>query len=1554
MSAPVIQPSNPSGGAPLAPGAGSAGANTTINPTETRVQQEAAAAQAAQQASAAYAKRERDVREYTDALVDYHGLPDEFRSTEAPDMTMLNRRGSEISSLRSPNGVDLAANARSAETQRFADWEQDQQFEGDKLHRARDYLYYQRERAAANTTGYFNAGLGKIEKDLIDVQQAYNEARLNGREFSWDGKTYTVDEIANLESSGMPDWKSSQWMKESRLANPTGGRAGILLDPTSSESQQKLEAEYQEYLKFRDTPLTFENKVYMPRVASGRIAADAAQNAARVEYNAAQNADLAGRIAMAESMGISLDTLSKLDASYRATAAAEAPFSPQTIDISGMDANTKHALMVDLGLKTFDELDALIESRNNQIIEAYNAGYSSPEAMQAAEKAAWTAYQNRSAAEQTNPVLRDYAQAVENSRVYDELGLPTGLTIPVTEHSLSLTTGALRNSILNELNKQNEVKNTANNLQISEYTKEQQAKDIVNRFPNAGNTLGAEILKGSLNDAKLTADTFLFTPEGKLSPAVSVYSPAGLFLSIASLGNADTWEKRIAQYNQYDNSGNERNLAALYTGINAASLLGGGAAASWAGSKLAPYITKLESVIPDAKAAAKAAAASAPVGTNPTIEAFTAGSSNLIKSVAVPAAKYTIPAAYVMGVAPSGIDSAYDIPIIEQLGKTGDTIGDMGKSIGYERGAAGIAGSIIGSYLSSLLNTPGYIAASGIGTVNLAKSQNPISEFQNNIINSGTDIVRTSASDPISAIGELMGISKGIHATAQAGSKGLRSAGMASGIVRGDIRYAPGLHTTGEGYLSAIYSGAIKPEYANTAARLETAPSVWIKTGFNTDEPGIIQYGISYTPEKAGNIGRNIRVGETSVFGESTGIWKDPITQQMSIDLSREGISRGRPIRPGAFAVNAPGESATLLSYLNSESQILRNDIREIVNAVFPGSGSLVADTRSVTVMPYQTRSYTPGSYKQVYDQLQSSGIKKINGRSSWDLTKEMGNPEIPYAVPTPKHYQWDPSVRSLAEKEIYLASDVSHFLPISGQQIIGITPEGLKIRRVYANDEIPRSILGRLGENIKRNTDIILNPAVIGRGVSPIVNRKITEYEAMEAAFRFAELVSNSRIGDRTNHGTSHVSAVNRNMQLLRELQPNKYRGVSEQTAELTAYLHDAAKNTSKEQFARGHGEVIGDIIRSGASLDPRTYLRKEAIKDFETTLGTEGTKRLNRMLEYYNSLTPKERSRIANAISQHSTNLGSHSGWVDPEYGVISPNNFLHRLIPPDPLSQLLSDSDRIDLKRFFPDNDAWRPMQSLMFTPAEVVTKVYERNYGIPKTPVKQKPSQYIEYYAGMPVKAANKIDSEYKPRSASISARIGGAIGYSGIEKSRGYPVGYTGKPTGYPVGYTGKPTSYPVGYTGKPTGYPVGYTGKPTGYPVGYTGKPTGYPVGYTGKPIDLINPPIKRRKKESEQEKYRKYRKIKPQNLDHTSILDPLQAINPKTKSYMTNTRTPKARGTLYEFNGIISPTPPAWATESPKKKPTKKTKTKNKPSKRKQTTHRHTQKTNKPTQKRR
>ena len=369
--APVIQPSGGAGGASLAPDAGNAGAGATINPTEARVQQQAAAAVAAQQASAAYAKRERDVREYTDALVEYHDLPDEFRSTEAPEMTMVNRRGTEISSLRSPRGADLAANARDAETQRFADWERDQLFEGDKLHRARDYLYYQRERANAGVTSYFSGErTGNYERDLVDVQQAYNAARNEGRDFVWEGKIADTEDLAHAFSLGMINLGANESRKEAMykayVQDPLKiGRAGVLADPNSAESKELLEKEYQEYLKFRDTPLTFENKVYMPRVAPERIAADAAQNAARVEYNATQSEYVANL----------------------------------------------HNCMVKTGYKSFEDLGRDIAEF--KIHQASQPTFT--DQVRAAERADWTAYQNRSAAEQTNPTLRDYAKAIEGA-----------------------------------------------------------------------------------------------------------------------------------------------------------------------------------------------------------------------------------------------------------------------------------------------------------------------------------------------------------------------------------------------------------------------------------------------------------------------------------------------------------------------------------------------------------------------------------------------------------------------------------------------------------------------------------------------------------------------------------------------------------------------------------------------------------------------------------------------------------------------------------------------------------------------------------------------------------------------------------------------------------------------------------------------------------------------------------------------------------------------------------------------------------------------------------
>ena len=396
--APVIQPNASPGGASLAPDAGAPGA--TINPTEARVQQQAAAAVAAQQASAAYAKRERDVREYTDALVEYHDLPDEFRSTEAPDVTMTTRRGTEISSLRAPRGVDLAANARNAEAQQFADWEQDQLFEGDKLHRARDYLYYKKAAADAGLTRYFSGRAGDYEKDLIDVQRAYNEARNEGRDFVWEGDVADPEQLAKAYSTNMmnlaADRDTKQMLYENYVSSPLNiGRVGVLTDPNSAASRQLLEAEYQKYLEFRDTPLTLENKVYMPQVSIARINADAANSAARAAYNTAQSAYVQNQVALMKDMGFtSADELNRAVSDYKAYQASQPTFTDQ---------------------------------------------------VRAAERADWIAYQNRSAAEQTNPVLRDYAAAAEREAEYNLLGQPVGIARVPT------LTNAEKYAVLNEM-----------------------------------------------------------------------------------------------------------------------------------------------------------------------------------------------------------------------------------------------------------------------------------------------------------------------------------------------------------------------------------------------------------------------------------------------------------------------------------------------------------------------------------------------------------------------------------------------------------------------------------------------------------------------------------------------------------------------------------------------------------------------------------------------------------------------------------------------------------------------------------------------------------------------------------------------------------------------------------------------------------------------------------------------------------------------------------------------------------------------------------------------
>ena len=1508
MSAPTIQPSNPSGGASLAPDAGSAGDNSTINPTETRVQQQAAAAQAAQQASAAYAKRGRDVREYTDALVDYHGLPDEFRSTEAPDMTMLNRRGSEISSLRSPKGVDLAANARSAETQRFADWERDQLFEGDKLHRARDYLYYQRERANAGVTSYFSGErTGNYERDLVDVQQAYNEARNEGRDFVWEGKIADADDLAFAYSLGMINLGANESTKEAMYKayakDPLKiGRAGVLADPNSAESKELLENEYQEYLKFRDTPLTFENKVYMPRVASGRIAADAAQNAARVEYNAAQNADLAGRIAMANSMGISLDTLSKLDTSYRERAAAEAPFSPQTIDISGIDANTKHALMVDLGLKTFDELDAVIESRNNQIIEAYNAGYSSPEAMQAAEKAAWTAYQNRSAAEQTNPVLRDYAKALENAAslegngVYDELGQPQGLVFPNSISSLNLTTGNVREKIYGSL---------LDSIQSGYGVDRDVAEVLLEREISGDKSLGSEFSRWGklINDRAAGNDVMsnYLDSEGNVIPPAPVTPDGG------------------------------------FTALNAITAVAGvGGVLANVGKSILPNI------IGSAGTAAKSAG----------------------KNAALIAASYPL-----LGVTSSiGSQHTGDVfkPVeeFESMSRvksdTGnvafDKILDFGKGSVASVPEAGVAfvNALVGStVLGSAVFQDIAETTRNLMTGNLQspiETRNTISTLTTGIKGLGESTaiaVYQGIDNPAYMLGNILGFGKTYSTLGKGVTKGVSLTKRLTGSeVAAAVVSERNIASTNELKTMAAYGGMIDDRYLTGGARYDTSSRVSIKILPDVSVNVRDNLGTRFTINSnlfQDDFGRNRR----TVFGHSEEMIKTP--EGYVFDISR-GSSEFKEFADssgnerGMFGVPVWGNSFTVLSWLEAGSDKYQRFTRDILNAAIPGTGHLVSQPSTIKIWETSARKYLPGFTTEAYG-MYASGQKVKRGGYIDDSIP----PGKLYSTFTPK--QAGAAFRGISENEMWFTTQDGSNPVFRYRQYVGKTPTGHAIYRV---SDTKKNALEIRGENIRSNIDLVFNPSQRGNREADVQSkflpRDLVSALGMDAAFRLAELTSGARLQDVSAHGRDHVYRVRDNALLLRKLQPDKYGDLNPVVLELAAIMHDAGKNTSHESNPVGHGEAVGFAIRGNIPLDARAYLKPEAIPEFERILGAEGLTEYNRVINAYNSLSKGERKQLADAISQHTTNLRGAKGQIHR----ISANRY----------GKLVSDADRIDLVRFSKNPDAFMPKAHKMFAGEDVVREVFRVNYGrgtgrsgypheerpvFPPEPKSSKekryrgspsPVSYAGAYLGHATPKAygydaqNTAPGEYTPGTLTTDPS-----GYA--PRNTGKLRSYTQDPAPLPRGYTPQNIQTARNYTAPPNNVSRGYDSQITDVQRTYIAPPVDITRGYTPQNIQTIRnytpppnnvsrgytptgstqirqlPPQFTKipwKKENIRKRKRRYDVILPQNMDHLSVLDPLQAINPKKTSYMTNKRTPAAKGLMFEYGGQIHLVPPKWA----------------------------------------
>ena len=299
----------------------------------------------------------------------------------------------------------------------------------------------QQQAAAAVAAQQASAAMAKREKQIDEAaeerKQRVDESGLRG----WGARAEGAIDAPDRE---MIERGTTQI--RSLNANTRGTNLGDLA--RSAESKKFLSWDVAEQKRAYEEELSLEEakQNYAAFMMAQR---EGAAQAERLAATRAQNEYIENKHKLMVDMGFK--TFDELDQAvqdfkeYQASQPLFGPAPPKTIDISGMDVNAKHALMVDLGLKSFDELDKAVNTYNNTAIKAYDAGYNSPAEMQAAERADWIAYQNLPASQQTNPVLRDYAAAAEREAEYNLLGQPVGIARVPT------LTNAEKYAVLNEM-----------------------------------------------------------------------------------------------------------------------------------------------------------------------------------------------------------------------------------------------------------------------------------------------------------------------------------------------------------------------------------------------------------------------------------------------------------------------------------------------------------------------------------------------------------------------------------------------------------------------------------------------------------------------------------------------------------------------------------------------------------------------------------------------------------------------------------------------------------------------------------------------------------------------------------------------------------------------------------------------------------------------------------------------------------------------------------------------------------------------------------------------
>ena len=744
----------------------------------------------------------------------------------------------------------------------------------------------------------------------------------------------------------------------------------------------------------------------------------------------------------------------------------------------------------------------------------------------------------------------------------------------------------------------------------------------------------------------------------------------------------------------------------------------------------------------------------------------------------------------------------------------------------------------------------------------------------------------------------------------------------------------------------AAYGGMIDDRYLTGGARYDTSSRVSISVlpdvSVNVRDNLGTRFTINSNLFQEG-FGGNRR----TVFGHSEEMIKTP--EGYVFDISR-GSSEFKEFADssgnerGMFGVPVWGNSFTVLSWLENGSDKYQRFTRDILNAAIPGTGHLVSQPSTIKIWETSARKYLPGFTTEAYG-MYASGQKVKRGGYADDSIP----PGKLYSTFTPK--QAGGALREISENEMWFTTQDGSNPVFRYRQYVGKTPTGHAIYRV---SDTKKNALEIRGENIRSNIDLVFNPSQRGNREADVQSkflpRDLVSALGMDAAFRLAELTSGARLQDVSAHGRDHVYRVRDNALLLRKLQPDKYGDLNPVVLELAAIMHDAGKNTSHESNPVGHGEAVGFAIRGNIPLDARVYLKPEAIPEFERILGAEGLTEYNRVINAYNSLSKGERKQLADAISQHTTNLRGAKGQIHR----ISANRY----------GKLVSDADRIDLVRFSKNPDAFMPKAHKMFAGADVVREVFRVNYGR-GTGRSGYPHEDRSVFPPEP-----KSSKEKKNRDSPSSVSYTGAYLGQATPKAYGYdaqntapgeytpgtlttdPSGYAPRNTGKLRSYTQDPAPLPRGYTPQNIQTARNYTAPPNNVSRGYDSQITDVQRTYIAPPVDITRgytpqniqtirnytpppnnvsrgytptgstqirqlPPQFTKipwKKENIRKRKRRYDVILPQNMDHLSVLDPLQAINPKKTSYMTNKRTPAAKGLMFEYGGQIHLVPPKWA----------------------------------------